>query len=379
MIAHLFFLLLLLILPSTNARPPIDRGHKKQQSPPGNPTGRGIIEQSDGVFELKSHAEVTNSLYTVEVSVGTPPKSFLVTVDTSSRELWLPAVGCEGFGSASERLCSNSSALYEPFDSRTAEQVAGGGRTENEWADPTYITGLRYRDVVAFGNARSAHSLRLRKPAVFGAADLLYRVDRGVLGLGLSAPSDRKKSLVEEAFGQGLLARPLFTLFFAKCPQWTDACTKGGVLTLGGCVPFPFIQWFLWREDHKNCGPVLGWAPAFSAGGSWQLKASGLAVGRFVHRQEAIVSLDSKGPSLLLPARVLNGVLRAVGARPAKFLYFVDCKRDALTNDFDGEQCVLDVGQAEGEEWVFGTPFFRAVCTVHDFQQRRIGFALPKP
>ncbi|KAI6230379.1 Peptidase A1 domain-containing protein [Aphelenchoides fujianensis] len=318
----------------------------------------------------------------VEVSVGTPPKSFLVTVDTNSRELWLPAVGCDGFGSASERLCSNRAALYEPFDSRTAEQAAGGERTENEWTDPTYITGLHYRDVFAFGNARSGHSLRLRKPAVFGAADLLHKVDRGVLGLGLSNRSDRRKTLVEEAFRQGLLARPLFTLFFAKCPQWTDACTDGGILMLGG-------------EDRKNCDPVLGWAPAFSSGGAWQLKASGLAVGRFVHRQEAIVSLDSKGPSLLLPARVLNGVLREVGARPSKLLYFVDCKRDfefkvvingqtltigrdALTNDFDGEQCVLDVGQAKGEQWVFGTPFFRAVCTVHDFQQRRVGFALPK-
>ncbi|KAI6226152.1 Peptidase A1 domain-containing protein [Aphelenchoides fujianensis] len=332
-----------------------------------------------GVFELPLRSVPSNAHYVGEVSVGTPPKNFLVNVDTGSLELWLPAYNCQGEGYFTERLCANRSLLYNPNESQTGKRTTGNKKRGQRLRESTPVRGHYFEDVFAFGNA--SRSLQLKKPMVFGAADLLNGLEHGLLGLGLSTRFDQRKPLVEQAVAEGLIARPFFSLFFKQTPPGTHG-EDGGMLTLGD-------------EDRKNCGPVLGWAPAFSYGGPWQVRASGLSVGRFVHRREAIAVFDSGSPLIYLPPDVLDGVVRELSAFFRGHDFVVDCRRkfalkitiagrtyaigsDALTRPIYDNHCVLYVGRGE-DQWVLGVPFQRAVCTVHDFQQRRVGFALAKP
>ncbi|KAI6219576.1 Peptidase A1 domain-containing protein [Aphelenchoides fujianensis] len=287
-----------------------------------------------------------------------------------------------GFREEERALCSNGSALYDPWSSSTAKWGQGSRKVDDGLRNPKLVRGRYFEDVVAFGNTSAGTALQLKKPAVFGAADQTFGLEQGILGLGLSTRFDKRKPVVEQAFKEGLLDRPLFSLFFKKCPQWELECEDGGMVTLGG-------------EDRKNCGPVLGWAPAFTDGGPWQFRVSALRVGRFVHRKEAIVSSDSSAPRVYLPGEVLEGVVRAVNATGGGNSWTVDCDKfelkftingrtfavgnEELTWDYaNNNECILQIARAKGSEWILGVPFQRALCNVHDFQKRRIGFALPK-
>ncbi|KAI6175104.1 Peptidase A1 domain-containing protein [Aphelenchoides fujianensis] len=297
------------------------------------PTANGALGPLRDVFGQTAHSTHIDQRYLGEVSVGTPPKTFVLI-------LWLPMIRCQSHGFREEErvLCSNRSTLYDPWSSSTAKWGQGSRKVDDGLRNPKLVRGRYFEDVVAFGNTSAGTALQLKKPAVFGAADQTFGLEQGILGLGLSTRFDKRKPIVEQAFKEGLLDRPLFSLFFKKCPKWELQCEDGGMVTLGG-------------EDRKNCGPVLGWAPAFTDGGPWQFRVSRLTVGRFVHRKEAIVSSDSSAPRVYLPAEVLEGVVRAVNATGSGNSWIVDCdKKFELKFTINGRT----------------------------FAKRRIGFALPK-
>jgi hypothetical protein len=62
--------------------------------------------------------------------------------------------------------------------------------------------------------------------------------------LGLT-PDDDSTLIHHQAYNEGLLDKPIFSLYFKKCPGTKQACQDGGVVKIGD-------------EDLKNCEPVKG-------------------------------------------------------------------------------------------------------------------------
>ncbi|KAI6226404.1 Aspartic protease 7 [Aphelenchoides fujianensis] len=359
------------------------RLHAKKHPVAGHSKGNGTLGPLMDVFGQKVHSAIYNMRYYGEISVGTPPKTFLVVMDTGSVALWLPKVGCRTRDQKNRELCADRRGLYDPSSSRTSKRtnfqmLIFYGSSSN----PSRVQGQYYEDVFSFGDSKASKKLRLKRPVLFGAAEDLRGLEKGILGLGLPSPYERGTLVFEQAYKEGLLDRPIFTLFFKKCERFQTACADGGVITLGS-------------EDREHCGPVIGWTPAFTHGGPWQFKVSALTVGGFAHRQEANVITDSGAPVLTLPSVVVDGIAREIGATYDGKWWTVPCSKqfelkltinghtytlpkEALTFDMGSNECLLYVDKGDDPHWLLGDPFIVSLCNVHDFKNRRIGFALPK-
>ncbi|KAI6227264.1 Eukaryotic aspartyl protease [Aphelenchoides fujianensis] len=317
-----------------------------------------------------------------DVSVGTPPKVFSVIVDSGSTTLWLPAVGCATDGAGNRELCAQRAQLFDPAASRTAKRVGGAfGINYGVTGDTSATRGVFYSDYFAFGNANS--SLRLRQPVVFGAADFVVRLERGILGLGIPVAGQVGTSIFDAAVREGALDSPQFTLFFRRCPAGRARCPNAGVLTLGA-------------RDERNCGGVEATAAALPFGGPWQFALDALAVGGFRFAGRARATADSGSPLLHLPRPVVDGIVRELGAWREGHYFAVDCRRpfaiqltiggqtlsipkEEVTYDLDGRRCLLNVQAIDADDlWLLGAPLLRSYCHVHDWTRRTIGFARVK-
>ncbi|KAI6205875.1 Aspartic peptidase family and Aspartic peptidase domain-containing protein [Aphelenchoides besseyi] len=325
-----------------------------------------------------------NCLFAADIQIGTPPKTFQIIVDTGSSILWLPAVGCTTSGGKSnENLCNDRSSLYDPLASKTAKRIFGSLHINyGVIGDVSSTHGAYYSDIFAFGNSRTSNStLRLSSPVIFGAADHINRLERGILGLGIPVIGIGT-SIFDETYREGLLDQPLFSLYFKKCPTHQVQCKEGGVLTLGS-------------KDAKNCNEVEGWVDALPFGGPWQFHLDSLTIGKFRYEQRSRAVTDSGSPLLHLPRQVVAGIVKELNAWYERYYYVVNCTQkfsidltinghvysipnEQVTYDVDGRKCLLNIQAADTDLLLLGSPFIRSYCHVHDWINRRIGFAKPK-
>ncbi|KAI6173992.1 Aspartic peptidase family and Aspartic peptidase domain-containing protein [Aphelenchoides besseyi] len=307
-----------------------------------------------------------------------------VVVDSGSSVLWLPAVGCTTSGGKSnENLCKDRSLLYDPLASKTAKRIFGQLQINyGVIGDASSTHGAYYSDIFAFGNPRTSNStLRLSSPVIFGAADHINRLERGILGLGIPVIGI-DTSIFDETYREGLLDQALFSLYFKKCPTYQVQCKDGGVLTLGS-------------KDAKNCKEVEGWVDALPFGGPWQFHLDSLAVGKFRYKQRLRAVTDSGSPLLHLQRQVVAGIVVELNAWCEHHYYVVNCTQkfsidltinergysiphEQVTYDVDGYKCLLNIQATDIDLLLLGARFIRSYCHVHDLINRRIGFAKPK-
>ncbi|KAI6221398.1 CBN-ASP-6 protein [Aphelenchoides fujianensis] len=280
---------------------------------------------------------------------------------------------------AEGRLFGEQSELREtraptPPPSTTPPAREAPARCENNSPSATDWTSERptppgqyFQDFFAFGNARAWKNMRLKRPVVFGVADRIVEIEKGVLGLGLPVPEEKSTHIFEEAWMEGLLDSPVFTLFFKKCQRFQTDCQDA--------------------KTGNTAGPVIGWAPAFTELGSWQFRMSALAVNRFVVQKEVTVATNSGSPTVYFPPAVVDGIAREIGASydgnwwkdPFDLKLVINGQtytitKEALTFDVGNDQCLLYLDKGET---TIRAPFMRSLCNVHDFRHRRVGFALP--
>ncbi|KAK7216077.1 hypothetical protein V2G26_004080 [Clonostachys chloroleuca] len=119
-----------------------------------------------------------NWLYTVELSIGTPPQKTLVQLDTGSSEMWLNA-NCSAAPTllSQKELCDNV-PVYKVNDSSTATGPLGSNQIQ--YGVGEQLTGVRfnyYKDTVNIGGIEI-------KEQIFGVAWASANVPIGILGLG---------------------------------------------------------------------------------------------------------------------------------------------------------------------------------------------------
>jgi cathepsin D len=109
---------------------PVTSAEKKRQ---GQSVGIPMINQN------------TDSSYIGEVSIGTPPQSFQVVLDTGSSDLWVAGAGCPSCGSVPAFDTSKSSSIAQVTGSNgQAQQVEihyGSGS----------VGGIKVQDRVSMG------------------------------------------------------------------------------------------------------------------------------------------------------------------------------------------------------------------------------------
>jgi len=204
-----------------------------------------------------------NMQYFGKITIGSPPKAFLVNFDTGSEELWVPGRHC--FDEACEKhnvydVTKSSSMQDTEFQ---AAQEFGTG----QMAGPAVLDTVQFSSVE--GGKLSASIAVIAANRVMGDIFTVAPFD-GVLGL------DRRTSAVKhskgqaetnflrQAYTQGMLPRAAVSLLLGSKGDAT-----GGVAVLGG-----------YNECFVKPGEKIRWLPVLkSTDGAWAIQLKSLRVG----------------------------------------------------------------------------------------------------
>ncbi|KAI6221442.1 Eukaryotic aspartyl protease [Aphelenchoides fujianensis] len=302
---------------------------------------------------------VGNVQYRGRMTLGTPPQKF--------------NFGCRSSGPLA-KACRSGRGVYDPRRSRTAYPT-------NETFVVRYGTGSAegtyWQDVLAFVSARGKQ-LRMRRRITFGVGERMQFIDKGVLGLGSSDSlpyDDRPSCVMHEGYRQGLLDTPVHE------EERRQRLVRGR------------------RRDHVGRRRLKALRSGRKVGASvhhWQFTVSSMRMGGGGFGQPFKAITDSGTSLIVAPARVVQQLAQAVGARLVQGVYVVPCTANvALTLMIDGtvltipseqmllrasgKRCELALGESDDDRWILGDPLTRAFCNVHNFKTRQLGFAPVRP
>ncbi|CAD5235750.1 unnamed protein product [Bursaphelenchus xylophilus] len=362
---------------------------------------RRFLDQTD--TQIQYLKDYTDTEYVGLVSIGTPPQTFKMIMDTGSANLWVFDSSCERNDQAlcksyceNEIFClaycptsccyirsaadtcygrprffANQSSTYTPTP-RTFQILYGTGSA----------SGIIGKENIQIGNTKiqQADLGQASQIDEFFASGFID----GIFGMGqkdLARPGTLPA--LYSAVEQGLM-RPFFTVWLDKNGLHKSE-RVGGEITYGDF-------------DDEHCGEVF-WVP-LSASTYWQFRVEYLKIGgNYIGYGEAI---SDTGTSFLgLPPAVIDIIQTLTAFRLSQIYgYIVDCAtKISLEFQVNGralviteEQLVLEGYHNGGQKlcilaifsmevsnatpkYLLGDPFIRSYCQVYDMQNRRIGFA----
>src|SRR5271168_2020266 len=155
-----------------------------------------------------------------EITIGTPPQSFKVVLDTGSSNLWVPSTECG----------SIACYLHTKYDSSASSTYKKNGTSFEIRYGSGSLSGFVSQDIMSIGDLKIKHQDFAEATEEPGLAFAFGRFD-GILGLGYDTISVNKivppfYSMVD----QGLLDEPVFAFYLGDSESGEDSeASFGGV------------------------------------------------------------------------------------------------------------------------------------------------------
>lgn len=304
-----------------------------------------------------------DSMFTGNITIGTPAQEFTVVFDTGSANLWVPSVRCTDAGcTGKQKYNAASSSTSVPNGRSISIQYGTGSMTGTLVQDNVNVAGL------------------VLKNATFAQADTLAQFFDGVpmsgiLGLGYPAiAEDGVLPIFDQMMKDRLLAHNVFSMYLDS----TSGDSQSFVM-FGG-------------SDNKYYTGPFTYTPVTSQT-YWSISVQDFSVGGSalnVCGGSGCNSIVDSGTSLLVgPSAVINPVISAIGSVSS------DCSNKASLPDIAvkisgtdfklpasdyviqvGSQCMLGIQATDSIPLtILGDTFIRGYYTVFDRVQNRVGFA----
>ncbi|RUS18811.1 rhizopuspepsin II [Endogone sp. FLAS-F59071] len=216
--------------------------------------------------------------YYAQVTVGTPPQTFLLDFDTGSSDLWLPFTGC-----GSE--CKGKH-IYNPKKSKTYRK--DGRKWVMRYGDNSSSSGILGIDTVCLAGLAIKH----QTIDMAGEISQQFRTDRvdGLLGLAFdSATSIRGiKTPMDNLISQKLISKPIFGVYLGK-----KSNGGGGEYIFGG-------------YDKSKISGKLTTIPVDKSDGFWGITVDGLTSNNVKDAKSFPAILDTGTTLLLLPDAIIT-------------------------------------------------------------------------
>uniref|UniRef100_A0A914EHA2 Peptidase A1 domain-containing protein n=1 Tax=Acrobeloides nanus TaxID=290746 RepID=A0A914EHA2_9BILA len=323
---------------------------------------------------------VDGVIYTVNITIGTPPQQFLVALDADSSDLIIPAssVNNNGITNTNTTFNSSASSTYQ-----FVGNVTNNGQGFEIGQDTVKLGGIGTSQITI---PKTRFLLDINANSFF-----YYDLGiNGVLGIAFESLSTTGGAPpLINAINQGLLSQPILTTYLNGQPKEDNLTTgTGGNVVYGGV-------------NTKNCGSSITYHPLSSAS-YFQITLSGISVGNYSisKRYQATVNFEQ---AILGPLNVLDAIANQVGATPTDVegitYYAIDCnatipslnlkigsntysidEKNLIWNPYDfNDLCFLRLYSMDnggfGPSWVLGLPLIQQYCTVFDLGNKRIGFS----
>jgi len=363
--------------------------------------------------------------YLGNITIGTPPQTFRVILDTGSSNLWVPDVSCLTATSSCPDYCSNAiicDFVCDPSccSGDSAEQSESQPRPSrldatcqgkilfNSSLSSTYqpngttwtinygsgsASGFLGYDTVGMGDATDPNQLQVPN-TLFGQAQQVASVFAndpidGILGLAFrSLAVDNVDPVLMQAYQTGVLDQPLFTVWLEEKGAAATG-TTGGVYTYGAL-------------DTTHCGAVID-TVTLDADTYYQFAVTNFAMGSFTQSGKWDVISDTGTSFIGGPQGITDSLAQQAGANYDSDygVYFIDCNASfqpfVVTingKDYSVDSKNLIVSEGQGQcvftffpqdfgpgmpSWILGDPFIRQYCNTYNFGAGTISFAKANP
>ena len=335
-----------------------------------------VAPAKDGIHD----APLTNYLnaqYFTEITLGTPPQSFKVILDTGSSNLWVPSKDCSLLACfLHSKYDHDESSSYKANGTEFKIQY-GSGAMEGYVSQDTLAIGDLVIPKQDFAEATSEPGLAF----AFGKFD-------GILGLAYDTISvNQIVPPVYNAINNGLLDKPQFGFYLGDTKKDEQ---DGGLATFGG------------YDELLTKGKVT-WLPVRRKA-YWEVSFEGLGLGdEYAELYDTGAAIDTGTSLITLPLSLAEIVNAKIGAEKNwSGQYTVDCNsRDSLpgfTFNFAGYNftltpydytlevsgsCIsvftpMDFPKPIGDLAIVGDAFLRRYYSIYDLKKDAVGLAESK-
>lgn len=384
-----------------------------------------ITQFRDEIGEL----DFDDVLYIADITIGTPPQTFAVVMDTCSANLWVPGTECGagGGGGACGKQCQgflcqyvcdksccdsspNAQFMYKASNDAPAKNPCATKHLFDGTKSSTYdkdgkafqiqygtgsCSGYIANDKVCLGNicAKTGFGVATHLADFFADQPL-----DGILGLAFQdLAADQIKPPVQTMIDNHLVPNPFFTVWMTETHKDNSS---GGEITIGDL-------------DPVHCDSHVDWVP-LSKPAYYQVTLEGVRVGASQSLGEELVllspsegkgqeAISDTGTSLIAgPASQIVQIAQKLGGKldPQQGVYMVDCEAaksfPPVIFTLDGKDYpvstknYVDQLSAEdprcfigfqpfqsgfGPSWILGDCWIREYCQIYDMGNKRLGLA----
>ncbi|ATY66780.1 vacuolar protease A [Cordyceps militaris] len=330
-----------------------------------------VAESKNG--HLVPVSNFANAQYFSEITIGTPPQTFKVVLDTGSSNLWVPSQSCS----------SIACFLHSTYDSSSSSTYKKNGSDFEIHYGSGSLTGFVSNDVVSIGDLTLKNTDFAEATNEPGLAFAFGRFD-GILGLGYDTISvNHMVPPFYQMIKQKLLDEPVFAFYLGSEEEGSEA-VFGGV-------------------DKNHYEGKIEYIP-LRRKAYWEVDFDAIAFGKEVAELENTGVILDTGTSLnTLPSDLAELLNKEIGAKKGfGGQYTIDCAaRDKLPDitftlagsnytlpatDYIlelGGSCVstftpLDMPPPAGPLAILGDAFLRRYYSVYDLNKNAVGLARAK-
>lgn len=308
-----------------------------------------------------------------EITIGTPPQTFKVVLDTGSSNLWVPSSSCS----------SIACYLHTKYDSSSSSTyVKNGSHFEIKYGSGS-LSGFVSNDVMSIGDLQIKKQDFAEATEEPGLAFAFGKFD-GILGLGYDSIS--VNGIVPPFYNmvkQKLLDEPVFAFYLGSSEE-------GSVATFGGL-------------DKSHYTGKIEYIP-LRRKAYWEVDINSIAFGDEVADLDNTGAILDTGTSLnVLPSSLADMLNKEIGAKKSwNGQYTIECdKKKSLpdivfnlagsnyslpASDYILElqgSCIstfqgMDIPEPAGPLIILGDAFLRRYYSVYDLGKNAVGLALAK-
>ncbi|KND89290.1 Vacuolar protease A [Tolypocladium ophioglossoides CBS 100239] len=328
--------------------------------------------KADGVHPVPV-TNFLNAQYFSEITIGSPPQTFKVVLDTGSSNLWVPSQSCG----------SIACYLHSTYDSSSSSTYKKNGSEFEIRYGSGSLSGFVSNDIMSIGDLKIKSQDFAEATEEPGLAFAFGRFD-GILGLGYDTISvNHIVPPFYNMINQKLLDDPVFAFYLGDKDEGSEA-VFGGI-------------------DEKHYKGKIEYIP-LRRKAYWEVDLISIAYGQEVAELEDTGVILDTGTSLnVLPSALAELLNKEIGAKKGyNGQYTIDCaKRDSLSDitfslagsnyslpptDYILEvsgTCMstfqgMDIPAPAGPLAILGDAFLRRYYSVYDLGKNAVGLARAK-
>ncbi|GMM56907.1 proteinase A [Maudiozyma humilis] len=318
-----------------------------------------------------------NAQYYADITIGTPPQSFKVVLDTGSSNLWVPSAECTSIACfLHQKYDHSASSSYKANGTDFAIQY-GSGSLEGYVSQDTITLGDLTIEKQDFAEATNEPGLAF----AFGKFD-------GILGLAYDSISVNKMvPPFYNAVNQGAVDQARFAFYLGDNAEGSGEAGEGGEATFGGI------------DKSKYTGDIT-WLP-IRRKAYWEVKFDAIGLDKeFAELSNHGAVIDTGTSLITLPSDLAEIINSQIGAKKGwTGQYTVDCDtRESLPDlsfKLDGTvftispfdytlevsgSCIsaitpMDFPEPVGPLAIIGDAFLRRYYSIYDLDNNAVGLA----